>query len=179
MNNEQELPLINPSLIEENPNQFWEQVLSFLNKKDIAIERLEKYFWERIIPVLEKAFLKAKYLDTINVPMKKNSSNVNYSIVTLTKGLRKIGRRKISEEPEEYEDVNEDIVVWKYNNEIISKEELRKIWFHSDIITFSKNIINVFEELHESRNSTLRDISKTNEYLKQELNINGANGIQV
>lgn len=173
MNNGQELPLINPSLIEENPKQFWEQVLSFLYKKDKKIEEQKNFFWNKIIPVLENALLKEEYLDKLEIPMKKNESNTNYDTVVLYRDKIIVGVTSSETSPEEIIDVFDFIISYKYDNEDITKEELKNKWDINDIIIFSKNLINVFEILHDDRNNKLKNIIITNTHLKQELNVNG------
>lgn len=144
-----------------NEQNIWEQVLYFLEKKDKAIDQRLFDFWGisregsmklGIVYYIEQAFLKETHLQEIEVPMKKNDNAMNYDIIKLVK--------------------EEGNVVWYKNNEPISIEELRNLWTANDVITFEKNLVNVFEKLHEDRVKTLDDFS-VQDYLKAELNPNG------
>lgn len=139
----------------------WEQVLWFLDKKDNHIDELEEYFWGvgkdgsiklGLTYYLEQALLKNKHITELEVPLKKNDSNINYDIVNLVK--------------------ENDGITWYLNGEIVSKEELMDKWESKDIITFEKNLAALFEKMHIERNSTLEQFTESQNYLKKELNTN-------
>ena len=144
-----------------NEEQVWEQVLYFLEKKDKAIDQRLYDFWGidkngsmklGIVYYIEQSFIKETHLKEIVVPMKKNDNAMNYDIIKLVK--------------------EGGDIVWYKNNEPTSVDELRRLWTANDVITFEKNLVNVFEKLHEDRVKTLEDFS-VQDYLKAELNTNG------
>lgn len=164
-----------------NPNEAWEQVLYFLKKKDIALEKRKEIFFDKIILYLEKAFLKETYLKELEIPMKKNENNTNYDIIKLTKEDIFIGVEEVYDEeglPVLDEDNNvvtkdkfEEQVIWFISNEKVDKEYLKEYFDINTIIVFETNLLTVFEKLHLDKNKQLSSIDKVQNYLKEELNV--------
>lgn len=139
----------------------WEQVLWFLEKKDNHIDDLVEYFWgikkdgSRILGLtyyLEEALLRNTHIDELEVPLKRNESHIDYNIVTLKK--------------------ENDSIVWYYNNEPMSKEDLMVLLKPKDIIAFENNLLSIIEKMHLERNRTIEDFTRSQNLLKQELNTN-------
>lgn len=139
----------------------WEQVLWFLEKKDKHIDSLKEYFWGitkfsgRILGLtyyLEEALLRNTHIDELEVPLKRNENHIDYNIVTLKK--------------------ENDSIVWYYNNEPMSKEDLMVLLKPKDIIAFENNLLSIIEKMHLERNKTIEDFTRNQDLLKQELNTN-------
>ena len=139
----------------------WEQVLWFLEKKDKHIDSLKEYFWGitkfsgRILGLtyyLEEALLRNTHIDELEVPLKRNENHIDYNIVTLKK--------------------ENDSIVWYYNNEPMSKEDLMVLLKPKDIIAFENNLLSIIEKMHLERNRTVEDFTRSQNLLKQELNTN-------
>lgn len=139
----------------------WEQVLWFLEKKDNHIDSLTEYFWGitkfsgRILGLtyyLEEALLRNTHIDELEIPLKRNENHIDYNIVTLKK--------------------ENDSIVWYYNNEPMSKEDLMVLLKPKDIIAFENNLLSIIEKMHLERNKTIEDFTKSQNLLKKELNTN-------
>ena len=137
----------------------WEQVFWFLNKKDNYIDNLREYFWgiksdgSRILGLtyyLEQAILKNKHIDELEIPLKRNENHIDYNIVTLKR--------------------ENDSIVWYYNNEPMSKEDLMVLLKDKDIIAFENNLLALIEKMHNDRNRTIDEFSRSQNLLKAELN---------
>lgn len=139
----------------------WEQVLWFLEKKDNHIDSLTEYFWGitkfsgKILGLtyyLEEALLRNTHIDELEIPLKRNESHIDYNIITLKK--------------------ENDSIVWYYNNEPMSKEDLMVLLKPKDIIAFENNLLSIIEKMHLERNKTIEDLTRSQNLLKQELNTN-------
>ena len=139
----------------------WEQVLWFLEKKDNHIDDLVEYFWgikkddSRILGLtyyLEEALLSNNHIDELEIPLKRNESHIDYNIVTLKK--------------------ENDSIIWYYNNEPMSKEDLMVLLKPKDIIAFENNLLSIIEKMHLERNRIIEDFTRSQDLLKQELNTN-------
>ena len=139
----------------------WEQVLWFLEKKDNYIDDLVEYFWgikkdgSRTLGLtyyLEEALLRNNHIDELEIPLKRNEIHIDYNVVTLKK--------------------ENDSIIWYYNNEPMSKEDLMVLLKPKDIIAFENNLLSIIEKMHLERNRTIEDFTRSQNLLKQELNTN-------
>lgn len=139
----------------------WEQVLWFLEKKDNYIDNLKEYFWgiksdgSTILGLtyyLEQAILRNTHIDELEIPLKRNENQIDYHIINLKK--------------------ESDSIVWYYDNEPKSKEELIPLLKDKDIIAFENNLLALIEKMHLERNEIIEDFTRSQNLLKQELNTN-------
>lgn len=137
----------------------WEQVLWFLDKKDKHIDNLREYFWGikndgsvilGLTYYLEQAILKNTHIDELEIPLKRNENQTDYHIINLKK--------------------ENDSIVWYYDNELKSKEELISLLKDKDIIAFENNLLALIEKMHLERNKTIEEFSRSQNLLKAELN---------
>ena len=99
---------------------------------------------------LEQAILKNKHIDELEIPLKRNENHIDYNIVTLKR--------------------ENDSIVWYYNNEPMSKEDLMVLLKDKDIIAFENNLLALIEKMHNDRNRTIDEFSRSQNLLKAELN---------
>ena len=96
--------------------------------------------------------MRNNHIDELEIPLKRNESHIDYNVVTLKK--------------------ENDSIIWYYNNEPMSKEDLMVLLKPKDIIAFENNLLSIIEKMHLERNRIIEDFTRSQDLLKQELNTN-------